>query len=1511
MLKKITVALILVCLSVTNVAKGEVVVDPASAPITLGRWHSDLWKAKAYSEANDIPLVYIWGSQLCTYSARLDQYIQTSTFTGWQDQRQLVMAYMKAPDGSITPEMNFARYGVNGTLYNFPFVEVYWQSKNTDPFNFTGRYSMGTDIQNAMAFINQIESYIGDYITPLPVPAELVSVEIVGVSTLSEGVSSSYACVAHYSDGTSANVIPTAWSDNSDFAIIDGSGTLTTSQVDSDQLCTLAASYTEGAITKSDTFDVLIQDDVPFVSIEGPGIVFEGLEAEYVCYASYSNRPVSIVTTQTVWSENSPYTEIDSNGILTVSSIPSDQQVEITAVYTEGTHVASNTYEVLIKNVDIVGSGTEQNPYLISNKWDLFYAGANVSDYDKYFRLVADIDLSGITNHTAIIASTASWWEPFTGIFDGAGHVISNMYIDAEGEGEVGLFGYNSGIITNLGVVSFSIENAIDGCGGICGINELGLIVDCLSSGSISGDSELGGICGVNEEGTILNCHAESHISGDGIIGGVCGLNDWNSRIEGCSSDSRIIGEFGVGGLCGVNADSVITNCFSKGVVFGVEGLGGLCGACEGGFIIGSHSMGLVGGIDSAGEYYEFTAVSSVGGLCGYIWDSAITDCYSGCTVFGEEGSGGLCGLADSAIIESSYSCGPVSGGFWTGGLCGYIWDSSVKESFSVSAVKGYSAIGGFCGINEGASEILDSYCLGDVQGAEGVGGFCAENSDSSISNCYSKGVVSDPGYYSRSNLGEFCGISSSADIIGQCYCPEGEFGDSYATELNATELLNSASYIGFDFAGNTQDGSEDIWTMPVNSTPLLSWQNGSEPGAEDIPHNVILPSNTVVVEGSSTTLSVPAQGDNLRYQWYADDGSGTPVPIAGAAGPSFTTPVLMEKTIFWVEVSNQYASYFNAVVVNVSHPVYDLSDLLRIGSNEGGWDDDSTYTLMNDIDLSGTNFSQAVIWNEFYGYFDGNGHVISNMSVVGVADDPTGLFAENYGTIKNLGVVNSNIENLFDNDAGLICGFNEGLIENCFVSGQVTAFGQTGGLCGFNSWGGIIRDCQSHCTVYGVYAGGLCGVNEEADITGCRSMGIVYGEYFAGGLCGDNYYSTITDSHSGCSVVGVSGDYTGGLCGYNENYSLIENCYSSGSVSGIMNVGGLCGGNEYDCEIRECFSVSSVQGEEAAGGLCGVNEDSSLIVDCYAQGNVDGVWGVGGFCCYNDESSAISNCYSTGFVSGQDEVRGFCGYSDGILTSCYYFQDDDRPWDSYAVPMDDSMILSAGSYYGFDFDSVTSDGIADTWKMFPGESPRLSWEDGSEPRPGDCPHDLIGPWTTAVVEGSSASLCVSAQGSNLMYQWYIEDEMGVPVVIPGATGASFTTPPVFRNSVFLVEVYNQHASVLSQPANVFIGHEIYTLDDLQKVGSGIDGWDLDDAYVLMNDIDASETVNWNYYEDYMTEQGFIPIGNSENPFTGIFEGGGHIVHDLVYSVIQLGVGRWDRFVWQYTGLIDKECRSW
>jgi hypothetical protein len=85
----------------------------------------------------------------------------------------------------------------------------------------------------------------------------LNSVTITGSTQVNESSGAQYTLTANYSDGTSTNVTNNvSWSAGSNYASVSSSGYLTTSSVQSDQSCTITASY--GG--QSDTYDVTIKD---------------------------------------------------------------------------------------------------------------------------------------------------------------------------------------------------------------------------------------------------------------------------------------------------------------------------------------------------------------------------------------------------------------------------------------------------------------------------------------------------------------------------------------------------------------------------------------------------------------------------------------------------------------------------------------------------------------------------------------------------------------------------------------------------------------------------------------------------------------------------------------------------------------------------------------------------------------------------------------------------------------------------------------------------------------------------------------------------------------------------------------------------------------------------------------------------------------------------------------------------------------------------------------------------
>ena len=74
---------------------------------------------------------------------------------------------------------------------------------------------------------------------------------------------------------------------------------------------------------------------------------------------------------------------------------------------------------------------------------------------------------------------------------------------------------------------------------------------------------------------------------------------------------------------------------------------------------------------------------------------------------------------------------------------------------------------------------------------------------------------------------------------------------------------------------------------------------------------------------------------------------------------------------------------------------------------------------------------------------------------------------------------------------------------------------------------------------------------------------------------------------------------------------------------------------------------------------------------------------------------------------------------------------------------------------------------------------------------------------------------------------------------------------------------------------------QISSIYELQKIGND-PAYPLNGDYELTQDIDASKTVNWN------GGAGFIPIGTSDNPFTGKFDGKGYKITGLYINRLDM-----------------------
>jgi hypothetical protein len=230
------------------------------------------------------------------------------------------------------------------------------------------------------------------------------------------------------------------------------------------------------------------------------------------------------------------------------------------------------------------GSGTETDPYLIYTAEQLNTIGLVVCDWDKHFKLMADIDLSGFTGTDFNIIG--SYDNPFNGVFDGNGHTISNFSYTSTDRNNIGLFRYVEGenaAIKDLGLIDPDIDagtGRYEGqfVGSLVGTLRDGTVTGCYAEGgSVSGNYQVGGLAGRNS-GTIINCYSTGDISGNERVGGLVGWNYNLGTITDCYSTGSVSGGSRVGGLVGYNSYGTITDCYSTGSASGKGYVGGLVG---------------------------------------------------------------------------------------------------------------------------------------------------------------------------------------------------------------------------------------------------------------------------------------------------------------------------------------------------------------------------------------------------------------------------------------------------------------------------------------------------------------------------------------------------------------------------------------------------------------------------------------------------------------------------------------------------------------------------------------------------------------------------------------------------------------------------------------------------------------------------------------------------------------------------------------------------------------------
>ncbi|MHC4154183.1 MAG: GLUG motif-containing protein [Planctomycetota bacterium] len=907
------------------------------------------------------------------------------------------------------------------------------------------------------------------------------------------------------------------------------------------------------------------------------------------------------------------------------------------------------------------GTGGPGDPFLIYTPHQLNVIGTNPADWDKHFKLMADIDLSDYTGTEFNIIGRdhqfpVQGFNPFEGVFDGNGRIISNFTYHSTGDHVVGLFGtvgdYRTGapgLIKDLGLVNPNVNGiSANYVGAVAAALYLGTLSGCyVDGGSVSGREEVGGLVGSAREGTVVNCHAHCAVVGErAAIGGLVGSS--GATMTNCYATGNVSGEFGLGGLAGFTGGPV-SHCYASGTVEG--------------------SSSQIGGL--------------VGHNGGY---GSITDCYATGNVYaGGHFIGGLVGWnVNYATISNCYSLGAVSGAGSVGGLLGDNQAGPVTDSFWDTETSGMTTSAGGTGKTTAEMMTESTFTSAGWDFITPVWKICEHQ-------CYPKlywqraildvwpaqlqfgALEGDPNPPAQSFSISSCDANSIELILVED-CPwlsaepnavilAGCGGVSVTVTADVTGLAEGTYYC--DIEVYDPCSAEFILTVPV-TLHIVTYGGGT--GTPEDPYLIYTPQqlNAIGLNPTNWDKNFKQMAD-IDLAGY----TGTKFNIIGAsASPgifsgvfdgnnhtisNFTyESVAVEEVGIFSNVALEGSEVKNLRLINpnVSAPATD-----RVGSLVGTL---SSGTVSNchvsGGSVSGGRFEVAGLVG-----FNCEGTIldctVEDIIVVGDYWYVGGIVGHNYfGTISNCHGRRTDV--LGQHFVGGMVGMNDsGMISDCTSSGSAAAImhGSIGGLLGYNMEGTVV-DCFAWSTVSAdaYHAGGLVGTNFDGEIVDCGASAVISAAGGAGGLVGSNSgtgSSTISRSYCSATVSGLTHiNYVGGLTA--ENHGTIANCYSTGEVIRNNMAGGLVGHNR--AEISNCYSTAVLTGTgQDVGGLVADNW-TGTIVDCFWDIEVSGkTWSDGG----TGKTTAEMQTESTFTSAGWDFNTPIWQICEGLQYPSFWWQ--------------------------------------------------------------------------------------------------------------------------------------------------------------------------------------------------------------------------------------------------------------
>ena len=815
-------------------------------------------------------------------------------------------------------------------------------------------------------------------------------------------------------------------------------------------------------------------------------------------------------------------------------------------------------------------------------------------------------------------------WQPirgFASIFNGNGHIISNLQINRIGENGVGLFA----AVHQLG----RVEN-ID-----------------LVYPNVRGNSNVGGLVG-NNNGVVINSYVRDYDTDattrdtskyieaiEGSVGGLVGRNDGGGANIGyivnsgavinvqISTSTDSIGA-NAGGLTGFNPNGAeIRNSYARGTVKGPCGVGGLTANNfstvpsdpeRNSKIINSYATGNVitgfGNCNDAGNVRSggLTAVNN-----GLISNSYTTSCFSsGSAAVASTRRGGVVQNNSGTINNSYYQTTDCKGLQQTPSgsaktqseLQTATANSGIYQAWSLADwdfgdSSHYPALRYAQGddLNACATEITPSSTLlpctillpnqrGRNQGLAGVFFFTGGEQAS---------VVMDPLFSQGIDYYDMTIVASDLNIRPYALNDNAEI----AISKGDTDYFKGDNFS--NFSSNKPNGAlSDAIGLDDNETTLtivITNPLGETNVVTTYTFVIVTPLRVDINPQQLRIISEPAildpDGGSFSYQWQQQAPRGRWTNIPNATTATYSLPADAKGSI-------RYR------LINIKHTASDgsITDYPDQGPFRASADDDGDglidiYTL-EDLD--------AIRYQRFGRAYK------ADQGAVPIMQGCPAAGCIGYELMQSLD---------FNANTSYRTTSNKAIWTTGEGWRQITRFGADVFRSVFEGNGHTISNLRINRASRGLGLFNDVGAGGEIKNVGLLDVDI--------------------------EATGSFSSFVGGLTAANNG--AIINSYVTGKViGGGDNIGGLVGTNFGS--IINSYVIGEIAGNGTTGGLVGWNLEGTII-NSYAMGSVAGDWQIGGLVGWNFNS--IISSYATGMVSGDSSVGGLIGQDFGNVTTSYW----------------------------------------------------------------------------------------------------------------------------------------------------------------------------------------------------------------------------------------------------------------